>query len=96
MRVHPQAESKWREDYSGQFGGRDLVARGGAKTGRTDTDDVNAAPGDKQPVAMVSPDRDGMGAARDLRPAAFLADSRPGAFFRAEVHHRPEEVRVES
>jgi iron(III) transport system substrate-binding protein len=41
---------------------RDLVARGDVKMGLTDTDDVNVALEDKQPVAMVLPDRDGMGA----------------------------------
>jgi iron(III) transport system substrate-binding protein len=40
---------------------RDIVARGEAKVGLTDTDDVNVALEDKQPVAMVFPDRDGMG-----------------------------------
>jgi iron(III) transport system substrate-binding protein len=40
---------------------RDMVARGEAKVGLTDTDDVNVAIEDKQPVAMVFPDRDGMG-----------------------------------
>jgi iron(III) transport system substrate-binding protein len=40
---------------------RDIVARGEAKVGLTDTDDVNVALEDKQPVAMEFPDRDGMG-----------------------------------
>ena len=40
---------------------RDMVARGEVKVGLTDTDDVNVAFEDKQPVAMVFPDRDGMG-----------------------------------
>ena len=40
---------------------RDMVARGEAKVGLTDTDDVNVALEDKQPVAMVFPDHDGMG-----------------------------------
>jgi len=40
---------------------RDMVARGEAKVGLTDTDDVNVALEDKQPVAMVFPDGDGMG-----------------------------------
>src|SRR5215210_1897476 len=40
---------------------RDMVARGEVKLGLTDTDDVNVALEDKQPVAMVFPDRDGMG-----------------------------------
>jgi iron(III) transport system substrate-binding protein len=41
---------------------RDLVVKGEVKMGLTDTDDVNVALKDKQPVAMVLPDRDGMGA----------------------------------
>src|SRR6266540_6919398 len=40
---------------------RDLVARGGAKVGLTDTDDVNVAMEAGQPVSMVLPDRDGLG-----------------------------------
>ena len=40
---------------------RDMGARGEVKVGLTDTDDVNVALEDKQPVAMVFPDRDGMG-----------------------------------
>jgi len=40
---------------------RDLVARGEVKVGLTDTDDVNVAIEDGQPVAMVLPDRDGLG-----------------------------------
>jgi iron(III) transport system substrate-binding protein len=40
---------------------RDMVVRGEVKLGLTDTDDVNVALEDKQPVAMVFPDRDGMG-----------------------------------
>jgi len=38
-----------------------MVARGEVKVGLTDTDDVSVALEDKQPVAMVFPDRDGMG-----------------------------------
>ncbi len=41
---------------------RDLVVKGEVKMGLTDTDDVNVALEDNQPVAMVLPDRDGMGA----------------------------------
>jgi iron(III) transport system substrate-binding protein len=41
---------------------RDLVVKGEVKMGLTDTDDVNVALEDKQPVAMVLPDREGMGA----------------------------------
>ena len=40
---------------------RDLVARGEVKIGLTDTDDVNVAIEDKQPIAMVLPDADGLG-----------------------------------
>jgi iron(III) transport system substrate-binding protein len=40
---------------------RDMVARGDAWVGVTDTDDVNVALDAKQPIAMVLPDRDGMG-----------------------------------
>lgn len=40
---------------------RDMVARGEVKVGLTDTDDVNVALEDKQPVAMIFPDREGMG-----------------------------------
>jgi len=42
---------------------RDLVVKGEVKMGLTDTDDVNVALEDKQPVAMVLPDRDSIGAA---------------------------------
>src|SRR5262245_43017471 len=40
---------------------RDLVARGDVLVGLTDTDDVNVAIEAKLPVAMVLPDRDGIG-----------------------------------
>ena len=40
---------------------RDLVARGEVKVGLTDTDDVNVAIENGQPVSMVFPDRDGLG-----------------------------------
>lgn len=40
---------------------RDLVARGEVKVGLTDTDDVNVAIEAGQPIAMVLPDRDGLG-----------------------------------
>lgn len=40
---------------------RDLVARGEVKVGLTDTDDVNVAIEDGQPIAMVLPDADGLG-----------------------------------
>jgi iron(III) transport system substrate-binding protein len=41
---------------------RDLAVKGEVKMGLTDTDDVNVALENRQPVAMVLPDRDGMGA----------------------------------
>jgi iron(III) transport system substrate-binding protein len=40
---------------------RDLVARGDVKVGLTDTDDVNVAIEDGQPIAMVLPDATGLG-----------------------------------
>ena len=40
---------------------RDLVARGEVKIGLTDTDDVNVAIEDGQPIAMVLPDGAGLG-----------------------------------
>ena len=40
---------------------RDLVAKGDVKVGLTDTDDVNVALEDGQPIAMVLPDQEGLG-----------------------------------
>jgi iron(III) transport system substrate-binding protein len=40
---------------------RDMVARGDVKVGLTDTDDVNVALQQGAPIAMVMPDKDGMG-----------------------------------
>ena len=40
---------------------RDMVVRGEVKLGLTDTDDVNVALEAGQPIAMVLPDRTGMG-----------------------------------
>jgi iron(III) transport system substrate-binding protein len=40
---------------------RDLVGRGEVKVGLTDTDDVNVAIEGGQPIAMVLPDRNGLG-----------------------------------
>jgi iron(III) transport system substrate-binding protein len=40
---------------------RDLVVRGEVKVGLTDTDDVNVAVEDGQPIAMVLPDKNGLG-----------------------------------
>jgi iron(III) transport system substrate-binding protein len=40
---------------------RDMVVRGEVKVGLTDTDDVNVALENRQPAAMIFPDREGMG-----------------------------------
>ena len=40
---------------------RDLIVRGDVRVGLTDTDDVNVAVENGDPVAMVLPDRDGLG-----------------------------------
>jgi iron(III) transport system substrate-binding protein len=40
---------------------RDLVVRGEVKVGLTDTDDVNVALENGQPIAMVLPDKEGLG-----------------------------------
>jgi iron(III) transport system substrate-binding protein len=40
---------------------RDLVVRGDVKVGLTDTDDVNVAMEETQPIAMVLPDKEGLG-----------------------------------
>jgi iron(III) transport system substrate-binding protein len=40
---------------------RDLVARGEVKVGLTDTDDVNVALENGRPIAMVLPDKEGLG-----------------------------------
>ena len=40
---------------------RDLVVRGEVKVGLTDTDDVNVALEDRQPIAMLLPDKEGLG-----------------------------------
>jgi iron(III) transport system substrate-binding protein len=40
---------------------RDLVVRGEVKVGLTDTDDVNVAMENGDPIAMVLPDKDGLG-----------------------------------
>jgi iron(III) transport system substrate-binding protein len=54
---------------------RDLVAKGEVKMGLTDTDDVNVALEDNQPVAMVLPDRDGIGAALMPNMVSLIANA---------------------
>ena len=52
---------------------RDMVARGEVKVGLTDTDDVNVALEDGQPVAMVFPDREGIGVPVMPNMVSFIA-----------------------
>lgn len=54
---------------------RDLVARGEVKVGLTDTDDVNVAIENRQPVAMVLPDRDGLGVPMMPNMVSLIAGS---------------------
>ena len=54
---------------------RDLVARGDVKVGLTDTDDVNVAMEDGQPIAMVLPDREGLGVPVMPNMVSFIANA---------------------
>jgi iron(III) transport system substrate-binding protein len=54
---------------------RDLVARGEVKVGLTDTDDVNVAIENGQPIAMVLPDRDGFGVPVMPNMVSLIADA---------------------
>ena len=54
---------------------RDLVARGEVKIGLTDTDDVNVAIEDGQPIAMVLPDKDGLGVPLMPNMVSLIADA---------------------
>jgi iron(III) transport system substrate-binding protein len=54
---------------------RDLVARGEVKVGLTDTDDVNVAIEDGQPIAMVLPDADGLGVPVMPNMVSFIANA---------------------
>jgi len=54
---------------------RDMVARGEVKIGLTDTDDVNVALENKLPVAMVFPDRNGMGVPLMPNMVSLVANS---------------------
>lgn len=54
---------------------RDMVARGEIKIGLTDTDDVNVALENKRPVAMVFPDRDGIGVPLMPNMVSLVANS---------------------
>jgi iron(III) transport system substrate-binding protein len=54
---------------------RDLVARGEVKVGLTDTDDVNVAIEDGQPIAMVLPDAAGLGVPVMPNMLSLIADA---------------------
>jgi iron(III) transport system substrate-binding protein len=54
---------------------RDLVARGEVKVGLTDTDDVNVAIEDGQPIAMVLPDAAGLGVPMMPNMLSLIADA---------------------
>jgi iron(III) transport system substrate-binding protein len=54
---------------------RDLVARGDVEVGLTDTDDVNVAIEDGQPIAMVLPDADGLGVPVMPNMVSFIANA---------------------
>lgn len=54
---------------------RDLVVRGEVKAGLTDTDDVNVALEDGQPIAMVLPDKDGLGVPVMPNMVSLIADA---------------------
>ena len=54
---------------------RDMVARGEVSVGLTDTDDVNVALEAKQPVAMVLPDREGIGVPVMPNMVSLIADA---------------------
>jgi iron(III) transport system substrate-binding protein len=54
---------------------RDLVVRGEVKAGLTDTDDVNVAIENGQPVAMILPDREGLGVPVMPNMVSLIADA---------------------
>jgi iron(III) transport system substrate-binding protein len=54
---------------------RDLVARGEVKAGLTDTDDVNVAIENHQPVGMALPDGDGLGVPVMPNMVSLIADA---------------------
>jgi iron(III) transport system substrate-binding protein len=56
---------------------RDLVVRGDVRVGLTDTDDVNVAVENGDPVAMVLPDRDGLGVPVMPNMVSLIANARP-------------------
>jgi iron(III) transport system substrate-binding protein len=54
---------------------RDMVVRGEVKVGLTDTDDVNVALVDGQPIAMVLPDKEGLGVPVMPNMVSFIANA---------------------
>ena len=54
---------------------RDMVVRGEVKVGLTDTDDVNVALEDGQPIAMVLPDKEGLGVPVMPNMVSFIANA---------------------
>lgn len=54
---------------------RDMVVRGEVKVGLTDTDDVNVALENGQPIAMVLPDREGLGVPVMPNMVSMIADA---------------------
>jgi iron(III) transport system substrate-binding protein len=54
---------------------RDLVVRGEVKVGLTDTDDVNVALEDGQPIAMILPDKEGLGVPVMPNMASLIANA---------------------
>jgi iron(III) transport system substrate-binding protein len=66
---------------------RDLVARGDVKVGLTDTDDVNVAVENGQPVAMVLPDRNGLGVPVMPNMVSMIANAPHPAEARKLIDH---------
>ena len=67
---------------------RDLVARGEVKAGLTDTDDVNVAIENGQPIGMVLPDREGLGVPVMPNMVSLIANA-PHAAEAREAHRLP-------
>jgi iron(III) transport system substrate-binding protein len=54
---------------------RDMIVRGEVKVGLTDTDDVNVALEDGRPIAMVLPDKEGLGVAVMPNMVSLIANA---------------------
>lgn len=66
---------------------RDLVVRGEVRVGLTDTDDVNVAMENGEPVAMVLPDREGLGVPVMPNMVSLIANAPHGDEARALVDY---------